>query len=207
MPHIQRRAELTDVRGTDLDLLIANFARFINSDVALCYRLAGKGKPPTVICSWGLGAAQEQVARLGKGGFVGRALGAQRAALEPLYPLLDSSLTFATTPRLRHAAAAPVRLPTGIVGGLIAGFVQLPQDAALALWKAESYAALMALFLQDPERWMDCFPQCPATTSPAPWPTRPDRDALRYELPVGRGRRDRSGPSVNHPARAPRNRR
>lgn len=150
MPHVQRRAELTDVRGGDLDLLIANFARFINSEVALYYRLGGKGKLPTVICSWGLGAAQEQVARSGEGGFVGRALGAQRAAVEPLYPLLDSSLSFATTPRLSHAAAAPVRLPTGVVGGLIAGFVRLPQDSALALWKAESYAALIALCLQDP---------------------------------------------------------
>lgn len=150
MPHAQRRAELPEVSGWDLDLLIANFARFINSDVALCYRLGGKGKPPTVICSWGLRAAQEQVVRRVEGGFVGRALGAQRAVLEPLYPLLDSSLTFATTPRLCHAAAAPVRLPTGVLGGLIAGFVQLPQDGALALWKTESYAALIALFLQDP---------------------------------------------------------
>ena len=162
MPQIQRRAVLTDVTGWDLDLLIANFARFIDSDVALCYRLGGKGKPPAVICAWGLGAAQEQVVRQGEGGFVGRALGAQRAALEPLYPLLDSSLAFATTPRLRHAAAAPVRLPTGIAGGLIAGFVRPPQDGALALWKTESYAALIALFLQDPGTLDGLLPVAPS---------------------------------------------
>jgi hypothetical protein len=65
-----------------------NFARFVNSEVALLYQQGRNGQPPTVICSWGLGAAHEQTVRLREGGFVGRALhfGAQRAALVPPYP-------------------------------------------------------------------------------------------------------------------------
>ena len=56
----------------------------------------------------------------------------------------------ATDPPLSYAAAAPVRLPNGPVGRLIAGFVTPPRDRTLTLWTAESYAALIALYLTDP---------------------------------------------------------
>ena len=137
--------------GRKLDPLIRNFARFISSEVALFYRPGGKGQPPAVISSWG-GATHEKAVRPREGGFVGRALhlGAQRAALVPLHPLLDSSLVHSTDPPLSHAAAAPVRLPMGVAGSLIAGFITPPQDCGMTLWTAESYAALIALFLQHP---------------------------------------------------------
>src|SRR5690349_14896521 len=51
-----------------LDLLISDFARFINSEVALLCRGGGRGQPPAVISSWGLGATHEEVARPREGG-------------------------------------------------------------------------------------------------------------------------------------------
>jgi hypothetical protein len=38
-----------------------------------------------------------------------------------------------------------------VAGRLIAGFVTPPQDRPLTLWTAESYAALIALYLTNPE--------------------------------------------------------
>lgn len=149
-PNRPRRVAVGDVGDWKLDLLIGDFARFINSEVALLCRGGGRGRPPAVISSWGLGATHEDVARPREGGLVGRAPPMRRAALEPLHPLLDSSLVHATHPPLRYAAAAPVRLPNAVAGRLIAGFVTPPRDRTMTLWTAESYAALMALCLTDP---------------------------------------------------------
>ncbi len=149
-PNRPRRVAVGDVGDRRLDLLIRDFARFINSEVALLCRGGGRGQPPAVISSWGLGATHEEVARPREGGLVGRAPPMRRAALEPLHPLLDSSLVHATHPPLRYAAAAPVRLPNEVAGRLIAGFVTPPRDRTRTLWTAESYAALMALCLTDP---------------------------------------------------------
>jgi diguanylate cyclase (GGDEF)-like protein len=148
-PNRPRRVPVGEVGGWKLDLLIRDFARFINSEVALLCQGGGRGRPPAVISSWGLGATHEELARPREGGLVGRALPLPRAALEPLHPLLDSSLVHATRPPLRYAAAAPVRFPTAVAGRLIAGFVTPPRDRTLTLWTAESYAALMALYLTD----------------------------------------------------------
>jgi diguanylate cyclase (GGDEF)-like protein len=134
-----------------LDLLIQDFARFINSEVALLCQGTRRGQPPVVISSWGLGPNREEIARSREGGLVGRAPPMRRAALEPLHPLLDSGLVHATHPPLRYAAAAPVRLPNAVAGRLIAGFVTPPRDRALTLWTAESYAALIALCLMGPQ--------------------------------------------------------
>jgi hypothetical protein len=48
---------ITDLADWRLNLLIRDFARFVNSEVALLYQLGSDRQPPTVICSWGLGAA------------------------------------------------------------------------------------------------------------------------------------------------------
>jgi diguanylate cyclase (GGDEF)-like protein len=149
-PNRPRRVPVGEIADCKLDLLIRGFARLINSEVALLCQGGGKGQPPAVISSWGLGATHEEVARPREGGLVGRAPPMRRAALEPLHPLLDSSLVHATHPPLRYAAAAPVRLPNAVAGRLIAGFVTPPRDRTLTLWTAESYAALMALYLTDP---------------------------------------------------------
>ena len=88
-------ARLRRLEGSDderLDQLIASFARAINSDVALLCQPGGKGQPPVLVCSRALGAARELAARPHEGGFVDRALGAQRAVLGSLYPLLDRRL-------------------------------------------------------------------------------------------------------------------
>src|SRR5205823_14615097 len=113
-------------------------------------QLRGKGQP-AVISSWGLGATHEEIVRLDDRGFAGRAPAPQRATLEPLHPLLDSRLMHATNPPLSRIAAAPLRLPAGVAGRLIAGFVTPPQDRTLVLWGVELYAALIALSLHDPK--------------------------------------------------------
>jgi diguanylate cyclase (GGDEF)-like protein len=146
-------ARFSRLEGSDhqrLDQLIASFARAINSDVALLCQPGGKGQPPVLVCSRALGAARELAARPHEGGFVDRALGAQRAVLGSLYPLLDRRLVQASHPPLTHAVAAPVRAETGVGGALIGGFHREPRNRSWTLWAAESYAALFALALNSP---------------------------------------------------------
>jgi diguanylate cyclase (GGDEF)-like protein len=84
--------------------------------------------------------------RPGEGGFVGRALGLERAALEPLHRDYDAGLLAAAggVP-LTHAVAAPVRSATGAGGALAAAFSAAPPDPAQTLWATEACAAMLAL--------------------------------------------------------------
>lgn len=149
------RPLLAPLRGgtrVTLELLLKDFAHFIDSDVALLYQQVGSsGQPPTVSCSWGLGGPPRQIARPLEGGLVGRALEhpAQRAALGPLDPVLDSSLIRAHDPPLAYAVAAPIYSPAGGGDVLIAGFAARPRSRSRTLWSAESYAAVIALCLDD----------------------------------------------------------
>jgi diguanylate cyclase (GGDEF)-like protein len=129
--------------------LVRDFARFIDSEAALLCHMSSKGQASTVISSWGLGATHDEILRLLEGGLVGRALPLPRAALAPLHPLLDSILIGATDPPLSHAVEVSVRLPAGVAGRLIAGFVTPPEDRTLTLWAADAYAALIALCVHD----------------------------------------------------------
>ncbi len=145
-------AALASATNGNLDVLMGNFARVLNSEVAFYCQLDGQGQPPELVCSWGLGAPQELLTRPSEGGFVGRALGAQRAALEPLHRNHDASLISAADgPHLTHAAAAPVRLATGRAGTLVVGFSVAPPEDARILWATESCAAMLALCLHQPE--------------------------------------------------------
>jgi diguanylate cyclase (GGDEF)-like protein len=128
--------------------LIADFARCINSQVALLCHVGGKGQALTVTSSWGL-ATRGKVLRLIEGGLVGRAHPLPRAALAPLHPLLDSVLIDAAYPPLGYAVEVSVRFPDGSAGRLIAGFLTPPEDATLTLWVTDAYAALIALCLYD----------------------------------------------------------
>jgi diguanylate cyclase (GGDEF)-like protein len=142
---------LDDAERPRLDPLVANFARILNSEVALYYQPDGKGQLLPVICSWGLGPRHEQITRSHAGGLVGRALGAQRAALEPLEHDHDiASFRSAREIRLTHAVAAPVRLAHRTHGVLVAGFSSLPQDTELTLWRSEACAATLGLCLHQP---------------------------------------------------------
>jgi diguanylate cyclase (GGDEF)-like protein len=143
-----RTAESTfqDSDQRSLDLLIGSIADILNSEVALYCQLDGEGQPPEVICSWGLGPLHEWLARPIEGGFVGRALGAKRAALEPLHRDDDAGLIAAGGGReLTHAVAAPVHPATGAAGTLIAAFSAAPPEHALILGATESCAAMLAL--------------------------------------------------------------
>ena len=134
-----------------LELLLKDFAHFIDSDVALLYQVESAGQPPTVSCSWGLGGPPRHIARPLEGGLVGRAFEqpAQRAALGRLDPVLDSSLIQASDPPLSYAVAANVRAASGAQGVLIAGFAVRPREGSRKVWSAESYAAVIALCLDD----------------------------------------------------------
>ena len=133
------------------DLLVANFARLMNSEIALYYQLDGTGQLLQVISSWGLGPRRERITRSHAGGIVGRALGAKRAALEPLDHDHDiARLHSAREIRLTYAVTAPVRLSRRAVGVLVAGYSAVPPDGALTLWQAESCAATLGLYLHEP---------------------------------------------------------
>jgi diguanylate cyclase (GGDEF)-like protein len=146
-----RHSAIGRFSGWKLDLLIRDFARFIRSEVALLCQPGNDGQPPAVIAYSGPAKAHEELRRQRGGGLVARALPLPCAVLEPLHPRLDSSLVHATHPPLSYAAAAPVRLPNAPAGRLIAGFVTPPRDRAVTRWTAESYAALIALHLTDPQ--------------------------------------------------------
>jgi diguanylate cyclase (GGDEF)-like protein len=132
-----------------LELLLKDFAHFIDSDVALLYRVGSPRGLPTVSCSWGLGGQPRQIARPLEGGLVGRALEhhSRRAALGPLDPVRDSSLVEAHDPPLTYGVAARVRAASGAEGVLIGGFTARPPGRARVLWSTESYAATVALCL------------------------------------------------------------
>ena len=127
-----------------VELLIECTAEVLNSEVVLYCRQGGEGEP-AVVCSWGAGPSWEPPARLATGGFVGRALGARRAAYGPLHSDLDAPLIGAGAGGLTHAAAAPVQLANDTAGALIAGFATPPRDSRVTLWAAESCAAMLAL--------------------------------------------------------------
>jgi diguanylate cyclase (GGDEF)-like protein len=134
--------------------MIGNVAEILNSEVALYCHLDGEGQPPAVICSSGPGRPlHEQFVRSREGGFVGRALGAKRAALRPLHREHDADLINAAGGvQLTHAAAAPVRIADATAGVLIAAFSTGPQDRLLTLWAMESCAAMLSLCLHHPCR-------------------------------------------------------
>ena len=56
-----------DKLGDKLDLLVKEFARIIDSEVALLCQLGGKGAA-TVISSWGLRTRPEEISRPREGG-------------------------------------------------------------------------------------------------------------------------------------------
>jgi diguanylate cyclase (GGDEF)-like protein len=181
-----RRTAMGRFSGWELDLLIGDFARFIRSEVALLCQPANNGQPPAVIAYWGPAKVHEQIKRQREGGLVARALPLPCAVLEPLHPRLDSSLVHATDPPLTCAAAAPVRLPNAPAGRLIAGFVTPPRDRALTLWTAESYAALVALHLTDPQALNEALARRDGLTGCL------TDDGTRYELDceINRSARD-----------------
>jgi hypothetical protein len=132
-------------RSAGLDLLIAYFARSVQSEVALLYGLNGDGEAATLISSWGLGTTRQPEPPF-QAGLVGGALVSGRAALGPLDSVHDAPLIMAPADgRLTHAGTAPVRFAGGIAGALIAGFTAEPRDRAWTAWALESYAALLAL--------------------------------------------------------------
>jgi hypothetical protein len=68
-------AALASASNGNLDVLMGNFARVLNSEVAFYCQLDGQGQPPELVCSWGLGAPQGLLTRPGKEGSLAARLG------------------------------------------------------------------------------------------------------------------------------------
>jgi hypothetical protein len=84
-PRRNARSTLDAVSGWKLGLLTTDFARFINSEIALLCGWQGAANRGDLLV--GSGGTHEEIARPLEGGFVGRALHRlppQRAAFEPL---------------------------------------------------------------------------------------------------------------------------
>jgi len=144
--------------GDELELglsqLMENLARFIGGDRALYCRLGGERQPLEVVCSWEKGAVGEELGRPRIGGFLGRALltTGQRATCEALDPGLDRALaTEIAGLHQTYAVSAPVRLATGASGALISSFSHVPRDRELAIWAAESSAAMLGMCVYQPD--------------------------------------------------------
>ncbi len=152
MPHPPRpSAPLRTGARVQLELLLKDFAQFVDSDVALLYQVDDPGQAPMVSSSWGLGDPSTHLARALEGGLVGRAFEhpERHATLGPLDPVLDASLIQISDPPLVYAVAADVRAASGAHGVLIAGFSADPSGGGRMLWSAESYAGVIALCLDD----------------------------------------------------------
>jgi hypothetical protein len=78
------RSPLNAVSGWKLGLRITDFARFINSEIALLCGRQGAATHGDVLV--GSGGTQKEIARPREGGVVGQARGAKRVAVEPLDP-------------------------------------------------------------------------------------------------------------------------
>jgi hypothetical protein len=78
------RSPLNAVSGWKLGLQITNFARFINSEIALLCGRQGAATHGDLLV--GPGGTHEEIARPLEGRVVGHALGAKRVALESLDP-------------------------------------------------------------------------------------------------------------------------
>ena len=100
-----------DVHRQSLDLLIGNVADILGCEVALFCRPDAPGAARGGDQLVGPGTRTRATARRREGGFVDRALGAERAILGPLHDDHDAALISAARGlRLTHAVAAPVRL-------------------------------------------------------------------------------------------------
>jgi hypothetical protein len=76
------RSPLNAVGGWEHGLLITDFARFIDSEIALLCEWQGAATHGDLLV--GSGGTYEEIARPLEGGFVGHALGAKRVALGSL---------------------------------------------------------------------------------------------------------------------------
>jgi diguanylate cyclase (GGDEF)-like protein len=147
------RADIGRGASTGLGLIVRDLARALGAEIALLVVPDLARENVEVLAAWGPAASVDGLPSTPLAdGFVGRALGFERAAVEPI-DANDSILgTTEPTSRARHAAGAPVRPHDGPAGVLCAAFPPNPsRDVAKTLWLAESYAQLAALFLQDPD--------------------------------------------------------
>lgn len=135
-----------------LILIVRDLARTLGAEVSLLGLADPTGESVEVVAAAGTAAGRDELPLLLPGGFVGRALGFERAALEAIEPE-DSALgSPASGARVTHAVGAAVRPFDGPAGALCAGFsTDPPRDLTRTLWLVDSYARLASLCLQDRE--------------------------------------------------------
>jgi len=138
-----------------LDVLVRDFARFINSEGRNAVPAGRQGASHRLVISL-VGGSRQSARRFcdpREGGFVGRASSLPRAAFVPLRPLLDPDLGG----RAQEPAAEPCRrgppsalATTEIVGELLGGFSRPPRGSrGSPCGPPDSYARLIALCVHD----------------------------------------------------------
>ncbi|HWF75211.1 MAG TPA: GGDEF domain-containing protein [Solirubrobacteraceae bacterium] len=134
-----------------LALIVRDLARALEAEMALLMVPDDGLENVEMLAAWG-GAASDGglPSPVMAGGFVGRALHFERAAVEPIAPDDDSIGKAKSGAEMPLAIAAPVTPLIGPRGVLIAAFSRDPlPDVPAALWLAESYARLASLCLHD----------------------------------------------------------
>ena len=143
---LTRKLAVVEARETltagELGLICRHAARRLGADTVVLVVSESAGAPARVLGAWGF-VEPPCDSDPQKVGFVGRALGASRAAVEPIHndPLLGD--------RMRVAMSAPASWPGGGEATLCAAFADTPQDADERLWILETYAGLVALCLRE----------------------------------------------------------
>jgi diguanylate cyclase (GGDEF)-like protein len=136
-----------------LGLIVRDLARALGAEIALLAVDDQARENVEVLATWGAAASPDDLPpSLLADGFVGRALGFERAAVEPIDTVHSGLEAAATKAGVRYAVGAPVEPLDGPSAVLCAAFQPDPsRDFAEMLWLAESYARLAALCLQDHE--------------------------------------------------------
>jgi diguanylate cyclase (GGDEF)-like protein len=159
----RRVSGLDPFAGERLNLLLADFARVLDCDVALVCEL-DPGRTGRTLASWGIDrgfaiSVPRDGGRLRRrhpaepgGSFVGRALVHGRPAFEVLDPGCDAALIEATPAPLTHGLAVPLQpLDANAQRVLMAGFSTAPAEPGRAFWVADAYAQLIALLVHAPD--------------------------------------------------------
>jgi diguanylate cyclase (GGDEF)-like protein len=136
-----------------LGLIVRELARALRAEIAVL-AVADQAEPDVeVLASWGATASTDGLpAPMLADGFVGRALGFERAAVEPIPEPVREIGASTPGPPFTHVVGAPVRPPGGPAGTLCAALSSSPgEELDMTLWRVESYARLASLCLSDPE--------------------------------------------------------
>jgi diguanylate cyclase (GGDEF)-like protein len=145
-------ARLDMLSTAGLDLIVRGFAHTVRAAAGLMAVSDKAGELVRVLSAWGEAMTLDDLPASLTGGFVGRAFGFERAALEPLWSEDSLSSAAAGEMGLRYAAGVGIRSATGLTGSLCAAFPGPPNgDHTTVLQAVESHGRLASLCLDEPD--------------------------------------------------------